>query len=61
MRMHGRPKLLYHKQWRDPTNRGRVILELVVGDLVLIRPNDIGGITELDLLMRDVRSGLNDL
>ena len=61
MRMHGRPKLLYHEQWRDPTNRGRVILELVVGDLVLIRPEDLGCITELDLLTRDIRSVLNEL
>ena len=52
MRMHGRPKLLYHKQWRDPTKRGRVILELVVGDPVFVCPDDIGGIAKLNLLMR---------
>ena len=42
MRMHGRPKLVYHRQWHDPTKRGRVILELVVGDPVLLRPEYIG-------------------
>ena len=61
MRMHGRQILLYHKQWPSPTKRGRVIFELVVGDLVFIRPDYLGSIAELDLLMRDIRSGLNDL
>ena len=42
MRMHGQPKLVYHRQGRDPTNRGTVVLELVVGDRVLLRPEYFG-------------------
>ena len=61
MRMHGRPKLVYHRQGHDPTNRCAVVLELVVGDRVLLRPEYFGHVAEFDLLVQDIRSVLNEM
>ena len=56
-RLHGRLTLVQHRQWPSPTDRGRIILELVVGDLVFICPDDFEGIAELDLLLRYMQMG----